>query len=338
MYSGECAPDNPETLNAVQSRGEVKPKQTRAKTRAMVPEDFEQSVLYRTTDTQDWMFDRQQFLEIANQYGPFTVDMCSDNDGANSHCKKFLCPEDSALEANLEGETVWGNVPFTDQTGEFLRHFIRCQQRAPTTTAGAFVLPRWEHAEWWPLTENWVIIREYAAGTDLFTAPPAREGESRRPLGPIKWPAVVFWSPAGPGTGNTTDGRMGNNISTKGHPDQFPYQSLTNPGPRISTTGQNSAVNQLLIIKGQCEGYPARILIDSGASADFVATSFIGDRRLLTQQPLSRKSSRQVKLANGLLQRSSREIVAQLRYGNYKESRTLLVTDLEGYDIILGQP
>lgn len=81
MYCGECAPDNPAALIAVQSHGEVKPKQTRAKTRAMAPEDFEQSVLYRTTDNQEaWMFDRQQFLEIANQYGHFTIDMCSDND------------------------------------------------------------------------------------------------------------------------------------------------------------------------------------------------------------------------------------------------------------------
>lgn len=39
-----------------------------------------------------------------------------------------------------------------------------------------------------------------------------------------------------------------------------------------------------------------------------------------------------------MLHASSREIAARLRYGDYKERRLLLVTDLEGYDIKFGQP
>ena len=45
-----------------------------------------------SVDITDWMFDRRKFLEIANEYGPFTVDVCSDNQGANGHVTS-LCPE-----------------------------------------------------------------------------------------------------------------------------------------------------------------------------------------------------------------------------------------------------
>lgn len=51
-------------------------------------------------DTSDWMFDRERFREIDLEYGPFTVDACSDNEGANSQCKKFYCPKESILREN----------------------------------------------------------------------------------------------------------------------------------------------------------------------------------------------------------------------------------------------
>ena len=47
-----------------------------------------------------------------------------------------------------------------------------------------------------------------------------------------------------------------------------------------------------------------------------------------------------MRLASGNpLQRSNREIVARVKYGSYKETGNLLVTDLEGHcQIVLGQP
>ena len=286
-------------------------------------------------DTTDWMFDRQLFLEIDQEVGPFTVDICSDNDGQNSQCKRFYCPEDSVLKAKLDNETVWGNLPYNSCIGPILRHFKGCQSRAPTTTAGVFVLPKWERADWWHLTKGWHRIREYATGSQLFSAPPAKEGEPRRILGKTKWPVVVFYSPYSLGSKSTASARMGNGIR-QGEPDHSPQQQ--DFSPRLGSSATRGGAHALPVFYGTCGGHNARFLIDSGASADFAAASFVKESGLTTRPPFSNRSSRQVKLANGLLQRSNREIVAHLRYGGYKERRNLLVTTLEGYDIILGQP
>ena len=302
----------------------------------------EQEDKKRGSDNQDWMFDRQLFRELDIEFGPFTVDICSDNNGENAQCKRFYCPAESVLTANLEGETVWANVPFTRGTKRILQHFLDCQKRAPYTTAGAFVLPRWEHTDWWALTEDWVVVREYAPGTLLFSAPRRREGESRRQLGPTKWPVVVFWSPAKPlvpMTVATTDSRMGNGISQQSETDHL-HLPLAFSQPSLKTIGVAKAASSrpLLILRGQFEGHLARFLVDSGASADFVATRFVKERGLQSRQPVGKRSLQSVKLANGLLQRSSKEIAARVIYGGYKEIRRFLVTDLEGYDVILGQP
>jgi hypothetical protein len=58
-----------------------------------------------------------------------------------------------------------------------------------------FILPKWKSVKWWPLIQGFVLIHEYPAGSDLFTAPPAQPGQPRQTLGPTQWPVKVLYNP-----------------------------------------------------------------------------------------------------------------------------------------------
>ena len=95
------------------------------------------------------------------------------------------------------------------------------------------------------------------------------------------------------------------------------------------------SANCPLTLQGQCNGYPVVILIDSGATHDFVAQKFVS--RQVPSQAVS-CIRHTVQWADGRACTSDQQLQAQLRIGAYHEQRSLLVCTLEGYDVILGKP
>ena len=103
----------------------------------------------------------------------------------------------------------------------------------------------------------------------------------------------------------------------------------------LSRVHAGVSANCPLILQGQCNGHPVVILIDSGATHDFVAQKFVS-----RQVPSEAKSCirHTVQWADGRACVSDQRLPALISIGAYQEQRPLLVCTIEGYDVILGKP
>ena len=90
-----------------------------------------------------------------------------------------------------------------------------------------------------------------------------------------------------------------------------------------------------LVLKGHCNGYPARFLVDFGATHDFVSQKFV-DSQMPTQATTC--ISHTVQWADGRASKAEQELSRRLQLGTFFEQRSLLVSPIEGYDIVLGKP
>lgn len=68
-------------------------------------------------DTQDWQFRPDLFKGYDVRYGRFDVDACADNEGRNSQCEHFWCPQDSYSNHSWAGKKVWCKPPFDEIKG-----------------------------------------------------------------------------------------------------------------------------------------------------------------------------------------------------------------------------
>lgn len=102
---------------------------------------------------------------------------------------------------------------------------------------------------------------------------------------------------------------------------------------RSSTAAPPSSA--LIKLRGSIGSRPAVILVDSGATGNFVASKFVSAAKLvLTAGPPSTAS-----LANGQPQDASGVACGvAVRIGSYTDRMDFNVTDLAGYDVILGMP
>ena len=90
-----------------------------------------------------------------------------------------------------------------------------------------------------------------------------------------------------------------------------------------------------LILQGQCNGHPVVVLIDSGATHDFVSQKFVSKQ---VPSQAKRCIRHTVQWVDGRACVSDQQLQGQLKIGAYQEQRELLVCTIEGYDVILGKP
>jgi len=129
--------------------------------------------------------------------------------------------------------------------------------------------------------------------------------------------------------------------SVEGHPpSQWPLHLPTGPGPPPLQVNQladsKTRSRQLIKLQGFIEGHPAVFLIDSGASGDFISSSFVRKFQLRQQSLPSRQL---VTLADGA-QQSANGCTPNVRVSisTYSEPATFTILPLSGYDVILGMP
>lgn len=295
------------------------------------------------------MFNRAEFLRYSKQYGPFQIDACADVNGHNAHCTTFYSSADSFLSAKIAGSTVWLNPPYDDAM-PYIKHYLACKALAPTTS-GMFILPKWKSAKWWPLIQGFVLIHEYPAGSDLFTAPPAQPGQPRQTLGPTQWPVMVLYDPpvyktavinsillrntppvvSAPRSNNKPKG-----LITPEVPAQSPATIAAVHHQQSDTSYKASAphanANILLTMPCTANGADTTLLIDGGAQVDAIHEEFvhrIGGR--------IKPDQRHVQFADGRSGTSPGTFTCTVRLGAYKVQRTFTVAHL-AHDIILGKP
>ena len=91
----------------------------------------------------------------------------------------------------------------------------------------------------------------------------------------------------------------------------------------------------LIKVAGFVGPHPAVILIDCGATGNFVSAAFAQARKL----PLTVEGENTVRLPDGREQPAGKTLrSAAVRVGSYTDRMDLVVTALSGYDVILGMP
>ena len=279
-------------------------------------------------DRQDWMLKKEIFKELDAAYGPFTVDACADPSGDNAHVPRFYHAKNSFLKADVSGETVWMNPPYAN-IQEFLDHYFKCKASAPASTAGMFVLPKWTGAPWWPLVERMERVKEYGAGYFLFTAPAEKAGGKRKSIGPAPWPVVVVRDAAELGvatpaqkseitgeelcTGTSSTQRLPSTWKT----DTARTQRTNKLLPLGASATKQAREEQLIVLHGRCNGEPVRVLVDCGASTEFMSTECC-ERMKAKINVVKHGEPREIELGDGTLSPATEKAFnVKLSIGSY---------------------
>ncbi|KAK3262252.1 hypothetical protein CYMTET_28882 [Cymbomonas tetramitiformis] len=151
-------------------------------------------------DLDDWMV-KDWLWERARQFGPFVVDACCDEVGANSRSFRWWSKEDSCLGKQWRGLNVYCN-PLFSLLWEILVHFLSEKRVAPRTTSVVFVLPFWPTERFWEEIVLpalgcglFAVVEFIPEGSDVFSSPNGvRDG--RENCGPTRWPVVLVHCPA----------------------------------------------------------------------------------------------------------------------------------------------
>jgi hypothetical protein len=103
----------------------------------------------------------------------------------------------------------------------------------------------------------------------------------------------------------------------------------------IYSAGTASPTRDMLKFVGKINGHDARILIDSGATCDFVRDDFVKENNLLSS--INNIQQRRVKLADGsMCMTSSMLSDVSLKVGSYSDIINLCTLPIHDYDCILG--
>lgn len=109
--------------------------------------------------------------------------------------------------------------------------------------------------------------------------------------------------------------------------------SLAPPPPLAPEVNQlTNRGRSLITLQGHLGPHSATILVDSGATGNFVSSSFVRSHGLAFASDATR-----IKLADGREQAAAGLLTAApVRVGTYADTIDLTIADLSGYDIILG--
>ena len=112
----------------------------------------------------------------------------------------------------------------------------------------------------------------------------------------------------------------------------------TNPSPQTARVSSLTSPHEpQLILTGTYYNHPARILIDCGATGDFISHDYVSTHKI----PTSSRTPLEITLADGETQETctSRTKPFKLRIGPYSIKTCFDLTTLNSdYDIILGMP
>jgi hypothetical protein len=127
-----------------------------------------------TSTSPDWMFDADEFVKLSAEFGPFDADMMAAIDGSNAHLPVFYSEADDAFAADISGLKTWWNPPW-DLIQRCMRHVLDARARAISRgisgTESLLVLPRKAFEQSGRSRRHFTVVREYPAGTRLFSAP-----------------------------------------------------------------------------------------------------------------------------------------------------------------------
>ncbi|MGB8166644.1 MAG: retropepsin-like aspartic protease, partial [Chthoniobacteraceae bacterium] len=281
----------------------------------------------RLRDYTGWALVQAEALKLADWFGPFKFTICGPPSGEGD---ALLAPDYPAQQFGKVLSHAQASTVDIEQANALVvaphRHaglvLKRCLQGGVFT--GVVVVPKWTKAAWWPLVRNWQIVHEYPAGTqDLFYAPPVDANGGSQFMPPADYSFVVL---------RVTPGRKVYSAYGYGPclevPDLKPV--LDTPSLYVASTS-----SQVIRLEAKVRGALVSVLVDSGASHDYISTRVVTDLAL----PTMAGEAMAVRLGDGHHVDASL-LVPRLsfRVKSFKDTRSFRVTQLAGYDIILGKP
>jgi hypothetical protein len=256
-----------------------------------------------TTDSRaDKCVLNSEFQDIQRMLGiEFTFDACANNNGDNARCARFASPAHTFDSADVRGHTVWLHPPYA-RINKFVRHYQQCKARSVHDTSACVVVPAWDgkHTR---LLQGMQLVRRYETGHKLFSAPDGTGGRKQMPG--LPGPVEVWYDPPG-----------------KANPP---------------ATLQMSSTEQPLLFRfqGLAAARKARVLLDSGASHNFVSQAFAEACGLRVTAPAGTQT---VKLASGDVVALQGQCTFKLQIQSFSGTVTALVMPelLPQTDLILG--
>jgi hypothetical protein len=216
-------------------------------------------------DNQDRMALPSIVAELQSSLGiVFDLDACSNDDGSNSHCKEWCSPSCPFEYSSVQGSTIWLNPPFA-QARKFIMHYLQCKERSPGDTSACIMIPKWGNLALQRTLQaaGMRVVREYGKGYHLFTAPAANGCGTREKLPGTPWAVQVWYDP----------------------PRADCHVAKANSNTSVLTA----------MFRGTLGGTKTSVLVDSGASHNFVGQALV-ERLGLHVHPLP---FRTVRLADG---------------------------------------
>lgn len=281
----------------------------------------------RLRDYTGWVFNPVEASKLATVYGPFKHTFCGPLRSEGDHLLATEYPLEQfgnvlhytqALPVHIEGANVMVVAPHR-KVGSVLKHLQQVGE-----LSGLVIVPKWPGASWRSLTKHMQVVHEYPAGTKgLFYAPSADHGGSPVEMPPMPYGFLVLR--ASPGPRESLAKSMGECF-------EIPERASSPDAPELYVVNSE---HKVIVVQAKCRGHVLRVLVDSGASHDFVASTAVS----LLSLPTVQDSGISVILGDGSTQDGSL-VVPKLRYriGQFKDTRAFRVTKLANYDLILGKP
>jgi hypothetical protein len=294
----------------------------------MVPDGSDK--VSRLRDYSGWVLAPVEASKLALVFGPFKHTIC----GING------CSSDDLMAIGYDCEQIASMLHYTKtstvsidksnvlvvaphrKAGLVLTQLL---QAGPFT--GVVVVPKLPEVKWRSLTKGMQVVHEYPAGTTgLFIAPSKEPGGQPVLMPPMPHGFLVLR--AAPVPSKCVARSFGVEFPVHEHLQQ---QSALS----VSELYTMSTENQVIKLTAKVRGGVLKVLVDSGASHDFVASHAVQHLCL----PHVQDSGVSVVLGNGVQQDGSL-IVPSLSYriGSFKDARAFRVTKLSSYDLILGKP
>lgn len=292
------------------------------------------------------------FLPFKARFG-LNADMAADVH--NAKFPTFFSAANPAESADLSGHIFWANLPFVPELyADIVHNYMRCKQRAPSTTGACFVAPSWivPHV---PDLYDMQLVHTFPAGTRLFTAPGATPGAKRRALGPTHWPVYIFWDPPVVSSTGAAPVTCSAAHSAAAAGDRAAVTSAVHAADdAASSCSGDSACDEVawpgnpdaegFTLLGEVRKQRCRIFLDSGATGRL--GNFI-DRHFAQQLGLQvRPGGPRVEGFDDHSVRSHGTCRAKIAVPNCLDSRethfrqtlTFTVVDLQRHDVVLGYP
>ena len=306
-----------------------------------------------------FVFDSNEFSRLNYLFGPITMD-----GSANVHTAvhSTFCSEQNPLyNTNLRGHTIWFCPPFTEKIIPLLQYFESERQKYPYDIKAIIVLPRWYNTlgvQMQQCTNKYRKVHTYPSGTYLFSKILDSSVGTMESLGPTKWPIDVYVADS------TVEERSAQAINDQlttatlksllaspyNHMSDVKKKHVTPPPSKSQKSSSQVMVANLtsysdfdllklntkiiMRINDICTTeVPTRILLDCGATLDFISSTFVQTHKIL----LKESESVRVYLADGTVKMASSRAHTDILMGDKLQRRELIVTDLsKDFDVVLG--